>query len=117
MTRFDHLQRLYKAGPRVHSKAVGGPDSLTELVFLMVILKIPIAYLCGVIYVAIKAEPHRGELEPVRVRVSPDDPPPGFDPFRQRSRRRPQRPHGGPARAYARTSRAAYARADRVARG
>ena len=28
-----------------------------ELVFLMVILKIPILYLCGVIYYAIKAEP------------------------------------------------------------
>jgi hypothetical protein len=100
---------------------MGGPDSLTELVFLMVILKIPIAYLCVVVYHAIKAEPHRGELEPVRVRVSLDDPLPG-DRFRPRSRRRPRRPHGGPshggpARAYARTSRAAYARADRVGRG
>ncbi len=28
-----------------------------ELVFLMVILKIPIVYLCGVVYYAIKAEP------------------------------------------------------------
>ena len=28
-----------------------------ELVFLMVILKIPILYLCGVVYYAIKAEP------------------------------------------------------------
>jgi hypothetical protein len=96
---------------------VGGPDSLTELVFLMVILKIPIAYLCVVVYHAIKAEPHRGEPHPVRVRVSPDDPLPGFDRFRPRSRPRPQRPHGGPARVYARTSRAAYARADRVGRG
>ena len=146
MTRFDDLRRFYNAGRRVHSKAVGGPDSLTELVFLMVILKIPIVYLCGVIYHAIKAEPHTGELEPVRVRVSPDDPPPGFDRFGRRSRRRPRRPHGGPsqggpARAYARThagsvagkagvarrktegrlrrpsGRAAYARADRVGRG
>ena len=100
---------------------MGGPDSIAELVFLMVILKIPIVYLCGVVYHAIKAEPHRGELEYVRVRVSPEDPPPGFD-RRRRSRRRPRRPHGGPsqggpARAYARTSRAAYARADRVGRG
>jgi hypothetical protein len=87
------------------------------LVFLMVILKIPIAYLCLVVYHAIKAEPHNGELEPVRVRVSPDDPLPGFDRFRRRSRRHPPRPHGGPSRAYARTSRAAYARADRVGRG
>jgi hypothetical protein len=92
------------------------------LVFLMVILKIPIVYLCGVIYHAIKSEPRKGEPEPVRVRISPDDPLPGFDRNRRRSRRRPWRPHGGPsqggpARAYARTSRAAYARADRVGRG
>ena len=101
---------------------MGGPDSLTELIFLMVVLKIPIVYLCVVVYHAIKAVPHGGELEPVRVRVSPDDPLPGFDRIRPRSRRRPPRPHGGPsqggpARAYARTSRAAYARADRVGRG
>ena len=102
---------------RVHSKTVGGPDSLTELVFLMVILKIPIVYLCGVIYHAIKSGPERGELHPVRVRVSPDDPLPGFDRIRPRSTRRPRRPHGGPARAYTRTSRAAYARADRLGRG
>ena len=85
-----------------------------ELVFLMVILKIPIVYLCGVIYHAIKAEPHRGELEAVRVRATPDDPLPGWG---RRPHRRPSRPHGGPARAYARTSRAASARTDRVERG
>lgn len=96
---------------------MGGPDSLTELVFLMVILKIPIVYLCCVVYHAIKSEPNHGELEPVRVRVSPEDPLPGFDRIRPRSRRRPPRPHGGPARAFARTSRSAYARADRVGRG
>ena len=82
---------------------MGGPDSLTEFVFLMVILKIPIVYLCGVVYHAIKAEPHPGEPEPAIVRVAPTGP-----------RRRPDRPHGGPARGYAR---AARARADRVHRG
>jgi hypothetical protein len=88
------------------------------LVFLMVILKIPIIYLCGVVYHAIKSEPHKGEPHPVRVRVSPDDPLPGFDRTRPRSRRRPPRPHGGgPARAYARSERAAYARAGRLHRG
>ena len=85
-----------------------------ELVFLMVVLKIPIVYLCGVIYHAIKAEPHRGELEAVRGRAIPDDPLPGWG---RLPRRRPSRPHGGPARAYARTSRAASARTDRVERG
>ena len=75
-----------------------------ELVFLMVILKIPIVYLCGVIYHAIKAAPEPKELVPVHVHVRPDPP------------RRPSRPHGGPARGYARTTRAAAARADRVGR-
>jgi len=96
---------------------VGGPDSIVELVFLMVILKIPIVYLCGVVYHAIKSEPHKGDPQAVRVRVSPDDPWSGNDRIRVRSRRRPRGPHGGPARAYARTSRAAYARGDRVERG
>ena len=82
----------------------------------MVVLKIPIVYLCGVVYHAIKSEPHKRSREPVRVRSSPDDPLPGSA-GRPRPHRRPPRPHGGPARAYARTSRAAYARADRVERG
>lgn len=96
---------------------MSGPDSLTELIFLMVILKIPIVYLCCVVYHAIKSEPHKGEPEAVRVRVSPDGPLPGFGRIHPRSRRRPPRPHGGPSRAYVRTSRAAYARADRLSRG
>jgi hypothetical protein len=87
------------------------------LIFMMVVLKIPIVYLGCVIYHAVKSEPNHGELHPVRVRGAPDDPLPGFDRIRSGSRRRPPRPHGGPARAYARTSRAAYARADRVGRG
>lgn len=90
------------------------PDTLWELVFLMVILKIPIAYLCYVVWYAIKAEP-RGHGGPAGVRALPDPPPPGNDRFRRRSRRRPPRPHGGPARVYARTERAALARADRIA--
>ena len=95
---------------------MSGPDTLTELIFLMVVLKIPMVYLCVVVYHAIKAEPHKGGLQPVRVRVSPDEPLPGFDRIRRRSRSGPRRPHGGPARAYARTSRATYARADRLGR-
>ncbi len=100
---------------RVNSYAVGGPDSLMELIFLMVILKIPIAYLCYVVWVAIKAKPEPGRGEAVAVRTSPDWPPSGSDRMHTRSqRRRPPRPHGGPARAYARTARAALARADRI---
>jgi hypothetical protein len=93
---------------------VKGPDTLWELVFLMVILKIPIAYLCYVVWFAIKAEP-RGRGGPAGVRVTPDPPSPRSDPLGRRSRRRPHRPHGGPARVYARTARAAAARADRIA--
>ena len=80
---------------------MGGPDSIAELVFLMVVLKIPIVYLCGVVYHAIKAVPENGPDELLPVRVRPKGP-------------RPSRPHGGPARGYARTPRAAHARADRV---
>jgi hypothetical protein len=88
------------------------PDSVWEIVFLMVILKIPIVYLCGVVYYAIKAEPRRGEGALVGARVDPDGPGPGR---RRRARRGgpPSRPHGRPSRAYPRT---AYARAARVGR-
>ena len=94
--------------------AVKAPDTLWELVFLMVILKIPIAYLCYVVWYAIKAEP-RGRGGPAGVRVIPEQPPPSYDHLRRRPRRRPPRPHGGPARAYARTARAAAAQAGRIA--
>lgn len=91
-----------------------GPDTLWELIFIMVILKIPIAYLCSVVWYAIKAEP-RGRGGPAGVRVPPDPDPPSYDRSRRRARPRPQRPHGGPARVYARTERAAAARAGRIA--
>lgn len=84
------------------------------LVFLMVILKIPIVYLCSVVYYAIKAKPRPGHSGPAEVRATPYPTPPGLDRLRRRPRRRPPRPHGGPARAYARTARAAYARAGRI---
>jgi hypothetical protein len=83
-----------------------------ELIFLMVILKIPIVYLCSIVYYAIKAEPRKGRGDAAAVRVTPEWPPSGSDRMRVRApRRRPPRPHGGPARAYARTARAAHARA------
>lgn len=85
-----------------------GPDSIWEIVFLMVILKIPIVYLCTVVYYAIKAEPKPEEGAAVTARTGPDDSGPGRG--RRRSRIRPPRPHGGPARSYQRTAHArAYA--------
>jgi hypothetical protein len=86
-----------------------------ELIFLMVILKIPIAYLCYVVWFAVKAKPERGRGDGAPVQASPEWPPSGSDRIRARSpRRRPPRPHGGPARAYARTARATYARGDSI---
>ncbi|HXR11981.1 MAG TPA: hypothetical protein VN770_06785 [Gaiellaceae bacterium] len=85
------------------------PDSIWEIVFLMVILKIPIVYLCTVVYYAIKAEPKPGEGAAVTAETGPEDEGPHW---RRRRRRTnvPRRPHGGPARSYPRTAHArAYA--------
>ena len=84
--------------------------SVFEIVFLMVILKIPIVYLCGVVYYAIKADPKPEAGAAVTAQLGPED-----GPNLRRRRRRPllPRPHGGPARSYARSPRTAYARAER----
>ena len=50
-----------------------GPDSVWEIVFLMVILKIPIVYLCTVVYYAIKAEPRPEAGAGVTARIGPED--------------------------------------------
>lgn len=80
-----------------------------ELLFLMVVLKLPIAYLCAVVYWAIKAEPDPFEGAALTARVhepSPDAPCPWSRPVRRRS----MRPSGGrPGRA-ARVARARLAR-------
>ena len=76
----------------------------------MVILKIPIIYLCSVVYYAIKAVPKPEAGASVTAQLGPEDGP-------ERRRRRqgpfPFRPHGGPVRSYGRTPRAALARAQR----
>lgn len=92
------------------------PDSVWEIVFLIVVLKIPIVYLCCVVYYAIKAEPRPEAGADVGARSGPDD---GPGPPRRRfpSRfPRPLRPHGGPARRYPRTPQPAGARAEREPR-
>jgi hypothetical protein len=73
-----------------------------ELIWLMLIMKIPILYLCWVVYWAIKADP-KGQ-EPALVTSQRDDGPSGWRP-----NRRPRRPgpHGRPARTYARSRRPA----------
>ena len=87
-----------------------GRHSVWELVFLMVILKIPIVYLCSVVYYAIRAEPTPGEGMPVGVRVGPEGSPSAWS--RGRPQRLRPRPHGGPSRTYARSPRHAVARAE-----
>jgi hypothetical protein len=82
------------------------PDSVWEIVFLMVILKIPIAYLCFVIYWAIKAEPRPEEGAAVTVEAGPD----GGGTRRRRRAPRFPRPHGSPTRRYPRTPAPALAR-------
>jgi len=86
------------------------PDSVWEIVFLMVILKIPIVYLCSVVYYAIKAEPRPGQGTGATARVGPEDDGPGW---RRRRRRAPRRPHGGPSRTYPRSPRVARTYAER----
>ena len=76
---------------------------------MIVILKIPIVYLCLVVWWAVRAEPRplEGAALPA---VAPEDSPRGG---RRHVPRRPRRPgpHGGPARSYPRTARAALTRA------
>jgi hypothetical protein len=74
-----------------------------ELIFMMLVLKIPLVYLCWVVWWAIKAEPDVGTQGGSE----------GIDwkPWRRPTGPRPRRgsPHGGPAR------KAERARRDRVA--
>jgi hypothetical protein len=82
-----------------------------ELVFLMVILKLPIVYLCAVVYYAIKAQPRPEEGAGVTAGLDADDGP-GAGWRRLHPRRFAPRPHGGPTRTYPRAPRTAAARAE-----
>jgi hypothetical protein len=84
------------------------PDSVWEIVFLMVILKIPIVYLCFVIWYAIKAEPRPEAGASVTEEPGPED---GSGPRRRRVPRFP-RPHGAPTRRYPRTPQPSLARSE-----
>jgi hypothetical protein len=73
-----------------------------EFVFLMLIMKLPIAYLCFVVYWAVKAEPRPPEFAALPARLEPPEP---RSPWSRRARARPRRrgPHGSPTRGYARS--------------
>ncbi len=75
-----------------------------ELVFMMLVLKLPLVYLGLVCWWAIRAEPK--PLEPVLLPVEPAEP---TGPAGWRRASRPRRPglRGGPVRGYARTERTA----------
>jgi hypothetical protein len=67
-----------------------------ELIFLMFLMKIPIVYLCAVVWWAIKAEPLPPEGAAKLAELP--EPPPRWRPWRlRRSGRRPG-PHGSPPR-------------------
>ena len=83
------------------------PDSVWEIVFLMVILKIPIGYLCFVIYYAVKAEPKPEGGADAATGLGPDDDGPGGRRLRTRPRHLRPGPHGGPSRSYPRVPRTA----------
>lgn len=91
---------------------VGCPDArlsavLWEAIFMLLVLKIPIVYLCVVVWFAVRAEPKPEEpaaLVPVSVPEGPlpaDAPP--WSPRRRRRRRHgpPRRPAGARGRAAA----------------
>jgi hypothetical protein len=80
-----------------------------EVVFMLVILKIPVVYLCLVVWWAIRAEPK--PLEGAALAVAPPEIPPGRGWRLTRGRPRRRGPHGGPARSYPRTARTALVRA------
>jgi hypothetical protein len=82
---------------------------VVEILFMMVVLKLPIIYLAAVVYWAVRAEPREYEaaLLPVANDAGPQLPP-------HRWRPRPPRrrgPHGSPIRREARHAGASRARA------
>jgi hypothetical protein len=83
-----------------------------ELLFMLVILKIPVVYLCAVVWWAIRAEPR--PLEGA-TRLAPVDLPPGCL-WRQRALRGPTRPRGGGRRRQRGRQRAAFRSARAVRR-
>jgi hypothetical protein len=72
-----------------------------ELIWMLVILKIPVIYLCLVVWWAIRAEPR--PLEPALSSVPGDpEPRPAWRYSSTRPRRPARGPHGTPARGYRR---------------
>jgi hypothetical protein len=65
---------------------------VVEIIFLMLVLKLPILYLIGVVWWAVRAEPRPPEPAVVHVATGGDPPP---APHRRRAKRPPRGgPHG-----------------------
>jgi hypothetical protein len=74
------------------------PITAWEAIFMLVVLKLPVVYLCLVVWWAIKAEPRDLEGAPRPVAPAPEP-----RPWRPRGMRRLRPgPHGRPTRSYAR---------------
>lgn len=72
-----------------------------ELIWMLVILKIPVIYLCLVVRWAVRARP--APLEPALQRVPVEiDPRPGWRFLDMRARPSKRGPHGAPGRGYRR---------------
>jgi hypothetical protein len=84
---------------------------LWELVFMLVILKIPVVYLCIVVWYAVRSEPELGPGGAFDETVPRPARP--WHSWRRTVGPRPKRggPHGSPSRAYARAARPAGANA------
>jgi hypothetical protein len=75
-----------------------------EVIFLLLILKIPLVYLCGVVWWAVRAEPAPPdplEPSPVRSPLEPE-PRPGWRFLRRRPSEPRRGPHGSPRRIHRR---------------
>jgi len=66
-----------------------------ELIFLLVILKIPVAYMCFVIWWAVRANPRPFDAASL---VREREPKPPLSPIDRRRAPRSDRPHGAPTR-------------------
>jgi hypothetical protein len=86
-------------------------DGMWELIFFLVILKIPVAYLCFVVWYAVRAKPEPGKgADPTL--VAPPEPPAPWQYWLRRSRWPHGGPHESPLRTYARTARVSPLRAE-----
>ena len=81
-----------------------------ELVFMLVVLKLPVVYLCCVVWWAIRAELRPEEGAATRVALEPEPPCPWWR--RRAALRHGPRPQRGPSRGPVRSARAAAARAE-----